>query len=92
MENINWIVHHVVTIAFTSVAVAVAVYLLKPDPEAAIDYEVPLPEQCEPEWKGEVLENPSIKVRLYKNDFLNYLRACVEWDYIRLNEQKTVRE
>lgn len=35
---------------------------LKPDPEAAIDYHVPAPEQCHPEWKGEILQNPSLKV------------------------------
>lgn len=29
---------------------------------AAVSFTVPLPEQCGQEWKGEVLESPSIRV------------------------------
>lgn len=33
------------------------------DPEGVIPtYDVPEPEQLSPHWKGEILENPSIKV------------------------------
>lgn len=32
--------------------------------EAAVDYTVPIPEQCKPGWKGEELEDPQIKVHL----------------------------
>lgn len=34
-----------------------------PDGEKAIDYDVPLPEQCKPGWTGEQLKDPSLKVR-----------------------------
>jgi len=37
-------------------------YLLISDPERAVDYEIPIPEQCKPGWKGEELDEPSIKV------------------------------
>ncbi|KAK5149345.1 hypothetical protein LTR04_007173 [Oleoguttula sp. CCFEE 6159] len=43
----------------------ITVYLyrrLKPYSDVAIDYDVPTPEQCRPDWKGEVLESPSLKV------------------------------
>ncbi|SLM40490.1 aldh-like protein [Lasallia pustulata] len=32
------------------------------DAEAAVDYTVPIPEQCKPGWKGEELEDPQIKL------------------------------
>lgn len=38
--------------------------VLSNDAEAAVDYTVPIPEQCKPGWKGEELEDPQIKVRL----------------------------
>ena len=31
--------------------------------EDAVEYHVPIPEQCGPEWQGKVLDSPSIKVR-----------------------------
>ena len=37
-------------------------YLLISDPERAADYEISIPEQCKPGWKGEELDEPSIKV------------------------------
>ena len=60
-----------VTILLTGLVVAIAglvVLWAKPDAEAAVDYSVPLPQQCQPGWKGEVLEKPSIKVCLYRKD------------------------
>ena len=32
------------------------------DPEGAVDFDVPEPEQLRSDWKGEILEIPSIKV------------------------------
>ena len=32
--------------------------------ESALDYNVPVPEQCKPDWKGKILEGPNIKVGL----------------------------
>ena len=37
-------------------------YVLKPDPEAPVEFTVPVPEQCKPGWKGKVLDQPSLKV------------------------------
>lgn len=39
------------------------------DPEAAVDYTILEPEQLHPDWKGEVLDEPSLKV-----DQLVYMR------------------
>lgn len=35
---------------------------LRPDPEKAVDFTVPTPEQCEPGWRGKTLDEPAIKV------------------------------
>lgn len=34
---------------------------LNNDDERPISFTIPLPEQCKPGWKGEVLEDPEIK-------------------------------
>lgn len=36
--------------------------LLRPDPEAAVDFALPAPSPCSPGWKGQALDRPSIKV------------------------------
>ena len=41
--------------------------VLSNDAEAAVDYTVPIPEQCKPGWKGEELEDPQIKVWLHSS-------------------------
>jgi len=56
-------------IVFTSAVL----YLVKPDPEAAVDFDVPIPVQCEPGWQGEVLENPSLKV---SNNIFQFLPSA----------------
>ena len=39
--------------------------VLEDDGERPVDFKVPVPEQCSSEWKGELLEKPTIKVRLF---------------------------
>lgn len=49
----------------TAICLAVAALLflaLRLDPEKAVDFVVPPPEQCEPGWQGKGLDSPSIKV------------------------------
>lgn len=36
--------------------------VLDDDEERPVQLEVPVPEQCSPEWKGEILDEPTIKV------------------------------
>ncbi|KAK4507930.1 hypothetical protein PRZ48_001665 [Zasmidium cellare] len=35
---------------------------LRPDPERAVEFSTPAPEQCSPGWRGKELDRPSIKV------------------------------
>ena len=38
------------------------IIVLKDDEERPVNFRTTVPEQCLPEWKGEVLEDPAIKV------------------------------
>ena len=33
--------------------------------ERSVSFNVPIPKQCSPDWEGEILEKPNIKVGLY---------------------------
>ncbi|KAK5128708.1 hypothetical protein LTR85_000041 [Meristemomyces frigidus] len=59
-----------VSLDVKTIATAVAVILsgwliyafLRGDPERAVNFNVPTPEQCRPGWKGKTLDDPVIKV------------------------------
>jgi hypothetical protein len=56
------------TILVLAIVALISIYAfttLFTDPESAVDFDVPEPEQLRPDWKGEILENPSIKVRIF---------------------------
>ncbi|GAB7352593.1 hypothetical protein MBLNU459_g2974t1 [Dothideomycetes sp. NU459] len=64
MDTLDWVAQNQGTVLLTTVTLIVASGLLlltRSNGEEAIDFEVPLPQQCEPSWKGEILETPSIK-------------------------------
>jgi hypothetical protein len=52
----------VLILAFVALISIYAFTNLFTDPEGAVDFNVPEPEQLRQDWKGEVLENPLIKV------------------------------
>ena len=54
-----------ICIFFGSIVLVVSVFnhvVLNPDAERPIHFQIPVPEQCNPQWRGKVLEEPSIKV------------------------------
>ncbi|KAI4727515.1 ALDH-like protein [Aureobasidium sp. EXF-10728] len=65
-EALDWVSENQGTVALTWVAVVFATALLwfttKGDSEKAVDFEVPLPRQLDPDWQGEVLQEPSLKI------------------------------
>ncbi|CAD0015597.1 unnamed protein product [Aureobasidium pullulans] len=65
-EAFDWVSDNQGTVALTWVAVVFATAVLwfttKGDSEAAVNFEVPLPKQCEPDWQGEVLQEPGLKI------------------------------
>lgn len=53
--------------------------VLRSHGEQAVHFKVPLPEQCDPRWKGLELENPSIKVE----QTMVQDSTCSKWiDYV----------
>lgn len=68
MDALDWAAQNQGAVLLTAAAVIFAGTLLvltKSNGEEAVLFEVPFPPQCEPGWKGEILENPSIKVRMF---------------------------
>ena len=51
-------------------------FLFRTDVEAAVEYHVEPPVEARPGWKGEVLEEPSLKVCLLELDW--YLRDIAD--------------
>lgn len=58
LQNVN----HLLGLSSLSVLMIFVVYILKPNCESPVLFQVSVPEQCAPGWKGEVLEDPTIKV------------------------------
>ena len=53
-----------VLIAVASIAAILGFfYIVSLESEAPVRFTVSVPDQCDAEWKGEILENPNIKVR-----------------------------
>jgi hypothetical protein len=46
-----------------AVLASLLIWFIQPDPEHAVPFSVQLPEACSEDWKGEILDKPSIKVR-----------------------------
>ena len=64
MDRVNGILLDTRTYgAILALAIAYFAYhLLRKDPEEAVNFSVPVPEPCLPDWKGKGLDKPSIKV------------------------------
>ena len=62
LAQLPWpdIVIFVLSVVFLFAAFKIIV--LDDDGESFVNPRVPTPEQCSPEWKGEVLREPTIKV------------------------------
>ena len=69
MDSFNLILHNVPLTAHQLLALLTAalcsfiIYRLifAADHEAPIEYSIPIPEQCSPQWESRVLEQPDIK-------------------------------
>ncbi|KAF2708341.1 aldehyde dehydrogenase [Pleomassaria siparia CBS 279.74] len=54
--------HSYILGAISLATLLVSYYFLRSDPEAGVPYNVEPPAQAQPGWKGEVLEEPSLKI------------------------------
>ena len=64
---VSALVTFVGSIAFVIFVFKIAV--LSDNGERAVNFRVPPPEQCHPDWKGEILRQPSLKVFNYPSLF-----------------------
>jgi hypothetical protein len=61
-DQVPWLEVLIFIISIICVITAFNYTVLNDSDEQPANCHVPLPKQCDPEWKGEVLEQPSIKV------------------------------
>lgn len=57
-----WLEISIFILSVVFVFAAIKIIVLDDDEERLVKLVVPVPEQCSPEWKGEVLEEPTIKI------------------------------
>ena len=52
--------------------------VLSEDKERPVSFKVPIPEQCNPDWKGDLLEDPNIKVPSWSTIIILLMRKKAE--------------
>lgn len=65
LDDVRQVILEPRTIASTAAVLATVWllhFLLRRDAERAVEFTVPTPEQCKPDWQGKVLAEPAIKV------------------------------
>ena len=60
--QLPWIEISIFVFSVVFVFVAFKIVVLDDDDERPVSLKIPVPEQCSPEWTGELLEKPTIKV------------------------------
>ena len=61
-EDVPWLEIWIFIISIGLVLTVFNYTVLNDSNEQPVSFDVPIPEQCSAEWKGEVLDRPSIKV------------------------------
>ena len=61
-EDVPWLEILIFIISIGLVLTVFNYVVLNDSNEQPVSFDVPIPEQCAAEWKGEVLDRPSIKV------------------------------
>ena len=61
-EDVPWLEILIFIISITLVWTVFYYVVLNDSNEQPVSFDVPIPEQCAAQWKGEVLDQPSIKV------------------------------
>ena len=61
-EVVPWLEIFIFVVSIGLVLTVFNYIVLNDSNEQPVTFDVPIPEQCSPQWKGEVLDRPSIKV------------------------------
>lgn len=62
LAQLPWLEILIFVLSVVLVFTAFKIIVLDNDEERPVDFTVPVPKQCSPEWKGEILDEPTIKV------------------------------
>ena len=60
--QLPWLEISIFLLSIAFIFAALKIIVLDDDEERFVHFTVPVPEQCSPEWKGEILEEPTVKV------------------------------
>ena len=60
LHSVPWL--QVLITVISSVAILGFLYIASLENEVPVRFTIPIPDQCDAEWRGEVLEKPDIKV------------------------------
>ena len=62
VAHLPWPEISIFVLSVVFVCAAFKIIVLRDDEERPVSFGITVPEQCLPEWKGKVLEDPAIKV------------------------------
>lgn len=60
--QLPWLEISIFLLSIVIIFAALKIIVLNDDEERLVHFQVPVPEQCSPDWKGEILEDPTVKV------------------------------
>ncbi len=60
--QLPWLEIFIFVLSVVFLYTALRIIVFDDDRKSFVSFQVPVPEQCSPEWKGEVLKEPTIKV------------------------------
>lgn len=63
--QLPWVEISLFVLSVVLIFIAFNYIVLDDDGERPVSFKVPVPEPCSSKWKGELLEKPTIKVRLF---------------------------
>ena len=61
-DQVIWLEISIFVISIVLIFTVFNYTVLNDSDEQPVNFEIPVPKQCDPEWKGELLEQPGIKV------------------------------
>lgn len=61
-NQVTWLEISIFVISIILIFTVFNYTVLNDSEEQPANFEIPVPKQCDPEWKGELLEQPGIKV------------------------------
>ena len=61
-DQLPWLEISIFLLSIVVIFATLKITVLDDDEERSVHFQVPVPEQCSPDWKGEILDEPTVKV------------------------------